>query len=54
MHWNFGLGRYIAVWIRKKPPDNERLFNILHQMAPVITNRLLADAEILEDGVEYF
>lgn len=43
---------YIAVLVRKKPPDNERLFNILHQMAPVITNRLLADAEFLEDGLE--
>lgn len=43
---------YIAVLVRKKPPDNERLFNILHQMAPVITNRLLADAEAGEDGGE--
>ncbi len=43
---------YIAVWTRKKPPDNERLFNVLHQMAPVITNRLLADAEAGEDGGE--
>ena len=36
---------YIAVKARKKPPDNERLFNVLRQMAPVVTNRLLADAE---------
>ncbi len=28
----------------KKSPDNERLFNVLHQMVPVVTNRLLADA----------
>lgn len=33
---------YIAVKARKKPPDNERLFNVLRQMAPVVTNRLLA------------
>ena len=43
---------YIAVSARKKPPDNERLFNVLHQMTPVVTNRLLADAEAGEDGVE--
>lgn len=43
---------YIAVWIRKKPPDNERLFNILRQIAPVVTNRLFADAEAGEDGGE--
>ena len=43
---------YIAVKARKKPPDNERLFNVLRQMAPVVTNRLLADAEILEYGLE--
>ena len=43
---------YIAVWARKKPPDNERLFNVLHQMTPVVTNRLLADAEAGEDGLE--
>lgn len=36
---------YKEVWTRKKSPDNERLFNVLHQMAPVVTNRLLADAE---------
>ena len=38
--------------VRKKPPDNERLFNILHQMAPVVTNRLLSDAEAGEYGGE--
>lgn len=36
---------YKEVWARKKPPDNERLFNVLHRMAPVITNRLFPDAE---------
>lgn len=36
---------YIAVKARKKPPDNERLFNVLHQIAPIVTKRLLADAE---------
>lgn len=36
---------YKEVCARKKPLDNERLFNVLHQMAPVVTNRLLADAE---------
>lgn len=43
---------YIAVKARKKPPDNERLFNVLRQMAPVVTNRLLADAETREYGGE--
>ena len=36
------------VWAQKKPPDNERLFNVLHQIAPVVTNRLLADAECVK------
>lgn len=36
---------YMAVKARKKSPDNERLFNVLHQIAPVVTNRLLSDAE---------
>lgn len=45
---------YIAVAVRKKSPDNERLFNILHQIASVVTNRLLADAEAGEDGGEDF
>ena len=39
---------YIAVLVRKKPPDNERLFNVLRQIAPVITNRLFADAKVFE------
>lgn len=39
---------YIAVKARKKPPDNERLFNVLRQMAPVVTYRLLADAEMVK------
>lgn len=36
---------YIAVSAQKKSPDNERLFNVLHQIAPIVTNRLLADAK---------
>lgn len=43
---------YIAIKARKKPPDNERLFNVLRQMAPVVTYRLLADAEAREYGGE--
>ena len=43
---------YIAVKARKKPPDNERLFNVLHQIAPIVTKRLLADAEILKYVLE--
>ena len=43
---------YIAVSAQKKSPDNERLFNVLHQIAPIVTNRLLADAEAGEDGGE--
>ena len=36
----------------KKSPHKERLINILHQMAPVVTNRLFSDTEAGEDGGE--